>query len=53
MVVKHVSYINGKSRLMVFEKMIPRANYWAQKGENREWRRLNNEEIHSYIIHLI
>ena len=42
-----VSYIREESRLRVFENRILRRIFGPKRDENREWRRLHNERLHS------
>ena len=39
--------LREKSRLNVFENRILRRIFGPKRDENREWRRLHNEEVHS------
>ena len=42
-----VSNIMEECRLRVFENRIPKRIFGPKKDENREWKRLHNEELHS------
>ena len=42
-----VSYIKGGIQVRVFENRIPRRIFGPKRGDNGEWRRLHNEELHS------
>ena len=39
--------LNGKCRLRVFKDRNPRRIFGLKKNASREWRRLQNEELHS------
>ena len=39
--------LREESRLRVFENRILRQIFGPKRDENREWRRLHNEELHS------
>ena len=39
--------LREECRLRVFENRILRRIFWPKRDENGEWRRLNNEELHS------
>ena len=40
--------LREESRLRVFENKILRRIFGPKRGENGEWRRLHNEELHSF-----
>ena len=48
-----VSYIKGGTQVRVFENRILRQIFGPKRDENGEWRRLHNEEINSFTVHLI
>ena len=43
-----ISYLKGIMQDKVIWKQDPDANIWVQEGQNGEWRRLHNEELHSF-----
>ena len=43
-----VSYIKGECRLRVFENRILRRIFGLKRDEHGEWRRLQDEELHSF-----
>ena len=50
--------LREECRLWVFENMILRRIFGPKRDDNREWRRLHNEELHSlfrsvYIVRMI
>ena len=40
--------LREERRLMVFENRIPRPKFGPKRDMNGEWRRLHNEELHSF-----
>ena len=48
-VTQCIAFLSSRPTIHLILKKVmdPEVNIWAQEGENWEWRRLHNEELHS------